>query len=195
MRTLSILERKSIGGGLSSAGIKSQLGGYGAMPNGEGGGMGGGGLAGNVAGTFTFAGNGSWTNLGNGISVNMVCTPGTTFGFTLGLSTSGKLVNAQTGLDLQFSGSCTVTTINTKTGIETICPTNGGTCTVIDTKTGQKLSDASNSFFDQSGFSTVSIGEGSEVAMGGSDLAGGYVSAGSYGDYGGFGGFGLGGDN
>lgn len=192
MRTLSILERKSIGGGLSSAGIKSQLGGYGAMPNGEGGGTGGGGMAGNVAGTFTFAGNGSWTNVGNGISVNMVCTPGTTFGFTLGLSTSGKLVNAQTGVDLQFSGSCTVTTINTKTGIETICPTSGGSCTVIDTKSGKIISSADSSYIDQSGFETVSVGESTAVEMGGSDLAGGTVAFSSFGDYGGFG---LGGDN
>jgi len=192
MRTLSILERKSVGGGLSSAGIKSQLGGYGAMPNGEGGAGGGGGLAANVAGSFTFLGNGGWRNIGGDTVTSIFCTPGTTFSFNLGLSTAGKIVNANTGLSVSLPGDCRIVTDNSKTGIQTNCPANGGTCQVINTKTGQQISSSNETDVDQSGLSSVAVGEATEIEMGGSDLAGGAVGYSSYGDYGGFG---LGGDN
>jgi len=192
MRTLSIVERRAVGGGLSSAGIRSQLGGYGATPNGEGGAGGGGGLAPNVAGTFTYIGNSTWQNTGANMVVSLVCAPGTIFGFQLGQSTSGKIVNALTGVTVTPAPDCKIVTVNTQTGIKTECPLQGGNCTVTDTKTGRQLSSATEPDVDQSGLSSVSVGESAAVEMGGSDLAGGAIAYGSFGDYGGFG---LGGDN
>ena len=193
MRTLSILERKSIGGGLSSASIKSQTGGYGAMPNGEGGGTGGGSVASNVAGSFVLTSPGNWQNTGGNSLTTLMCSAGTTFSFNLGLSTTGKIVNAQTGLTATLPNDCRIITKDTSTGIQTNCPANGGLCQVINTKTGEQSTSNLVSYVDQTGFSDISIGEGSEFAMGGSDLAGGScIFAGSFGNYGGFG---FGGDN
>ena len=192
MRTLSIVERRAIGGGLSSAFIGAQQSGYGAMPNGEGGGTGGGSLAANVAGVFVSVGNATWQNTGANSLTTVVCTPGTIFGFTLGDSTLGKVVNALTGITITPAPSCKIITVDTQTGIETICPLQGGLCQVVNLNGGAVVSSNESSFADQSGFSSLSIGEGQEIAMGGSDLAGGAIMAGSFGNYGGFG---FGGDN
>lgn len=197
MRTLSILERRSVGGGLSAAGIRAAAGGYSANATGEGGGVGGGALAGNVAGTLSYGG-GAWSFAAPGLSVG-VAGAAAALPYTLGLSTTGKLIDAHTGALAPLPSSCTVTTTNTATHVATRTGAGGGTVSVVNTDTDQILSQGLNNLINQTGMQYVpiwipTIGSPWECTeMGGSDLAGGSICFSGIGNYGGA--FGTGFDN
>jgi hypothetical protein len=132
-----------------------------------------GGYAPGVAGVFTKSGMNAYTNIGNGFITTISCKTPMTFNFTLGISTTGKVIDANTGGGASIPQDCTVTTINTRTGIQTIC--EGTVCSSIDTNTGKKISEIDNSRPFDTGLASVTAGNEYAVAESGTHLGGGYV--------------------
>lgn len=128
-----------------------------------------------------------FTNTVNGITTTVVCTAPQSFSFTLALSSIGKLVRGDTGLGATISGDCTITTIDTKTNIESVLHPNGK-IDVIDLKNGHTISETDAAPGD-TGLSELAGAEGNTS---GDEFAGGDSVGGDYGggggDFGGGGG-------
>lgn len=96
-----------------------------------------------------------WVTVFNGYKTTVVCNTPSSFSFNFGISTSGKLVNLETGGAYNAPSNCTVTTLNTKSGIQSTCSNNQ--CTVTDLS-GQKTSQTTVES-DDSGLAQLAAAE------------------------------------
>ncbi|MTV36648.1 hypothetical protein [Duganella radicis] len=115
----------------------------------------------------------------NGITTTVVCTTPFSASLNLAINTKGKLVDANGGASVDTQ-SCTVTTVDTKTQIESVC--KGTDCTTIDLKTGQKISETTVDDGDTGIEQLAQADSGDMVAFAGYDFSGGGGDDGGGGD-------------
>ena len=122
--------------------------------------VGGGGATAPAAAPLTRQSPTVYTNSFNGITTTVVCTTPFSINLSLGVTTKGKLVDMNTGLSVNTE-NCTTYTTDTKTQIESIC--KGTDCTVINLKTGQKISETTVDNGD-TGVEQLASGDGGDAA-------------------------------
>lgn len=106
----------------------------------------------------------------NGITTTVVCSTPFSASLNLAITTKGKLVDANGGAAIDTQ-SCTITTTDTKTQIQSVC--KGTDCTTIDLKTGQKISETQVENGDTGIEQLAQADTGDEVAFAGYDFGGG----------------------
>lgn len=132
MRTLSVLEIKTVSGGAAPKGTSVKL---------E-----------RLSPTI-------FSQSFNGFTTTVVCNTPPSFSLTLGLTTAGKIVNASTSAAWVGEAGCVITTLDTHDGSKTITDTTKHTTTVID-KNGKATVTVAMTDQSDSGISYMADAEG-----------------------------------
>lgn len=164
MRTLNVAERKIVAGGAGPAPIPFKQ------------------------KDTTTKDTTTYESKNGNITVDITCPPALSFGFNLGLATTGKVVDLQTGATFSYPSQCTITTSDADKHTVAICRP-GEKCEVINLDTNKRSEMPAED--GDSGLAQLAAVEGVDIASlengGASD---GLGTNGGFGDGGGGGGSG-----
>lgn len=132
MRTINIAERKIVAGGAGPAPVP-----------------------------FKQTNATTFESRNGNIVVDITCPPALSFGFNLGLATTGKVVDLQTGLTFSYPSQCTITTSDAAKHTVAICRP-GEKCEVINTDTNKRSEVPAED--GDSGLAQLAAAEGEDIA-------------------------------